>query len=293
MDEEFDRQLGFDRRLGDVGNLVEFGHVNVAVPDQRAATLFYVMGLGLTRDPYLNAGVDNMWVNAGAAQFHLPTGGPQVLRGTVGLVVPDLAALTARLDRVLPRLDGHAGYRSVDGAVEVACPWGNRIRVHAPDPARFGPMRLGMPYLELDAPPGSAGGIARFYAEVIGTPATLDGASCRVPAGTTTLIYRETGGMRADDQGEHIQVTLADFSGPHGRLSARGLVSAEDDAQQYRFRDIVDPATGALLATVEHEVRSMRHPMYGRVLVNRDPEVTPQTYRPGPEAFSSGWAGRA
>ena len=38
----------FDRTTQDVGNIVEFGHVNTRVPDQRLATLFYVTGLGLT-----------------------------------------------------------------------------------------------------------------------------------------------------------------------------------------------------------------------------------------------------
>ena len=28
-------------------------HVNLTQPDQRLATLFYVVGLGLTRDPYM------------------------------------------------------------------------------------------------------------------------------------------------------------------------------------------------------------------------------------------------
>ena len=63
----------FDRRVEDLGNIVELGHVNVTVPDQRKATAFYFMGLGLTRDPYLMAGVDNMWVNVGRGQFHLPS----------------------------------------------------------------------------------------------------------------------------------------------------------------------------------------------------------------------------
>ena len=35
----------------DVGNIVLLEHVNVQIPDQALATLFYVMGLGLTRDP--------------------------------------------------------------------------------------------------------------------------------------------------------------------------------------------------------------------------------------------------
>ena len=63
----------FDRTVEDLGNIVELGHVNVTVPDQTKATAFYLMGLGLTRDPYLMAGLENMWVNVGRGQFHLPT----------------------------------------------------------------------------------------------------------------------------------------------------------------------------------------------------------------------------
>jgi len=80
----------FDRGSQDVGNILALEHVNVRIPDQVVATLFYVVGLGLTRDPYLMVGIENMWANAGQQQFHLPTGRPQVLRGCVGLVVPDL-----------------------------------------------------------------------------------------------------------------------------------------------------------------------------------------------------------
>jgi catechol-2,3-dioxygenase len=41
----------FDRTVEDLGNIVELGHVNVTVPDQSKAIAFYLMGLGLTRDP--------------------------------------------------------------------------------------------------------------------------------------------------------------------------------------------------------------------------------------------------
>ena len=64
----------------------------------------------------------------------------------------------------------------------------------------------------------------------------------------------------------------------------RGLVSEESNASQYRFQHITDLATGAVLATLEHEVRSMRHPMYGRALVNRNPAVSDLAYAAGHEA---------
>ena len=55
----------YDRSAEDLGNIVGLEHVNLLVPDQGLATLFYISGLGLTRDPYLMTSVDNMWVNVG------------------------------------------------------------------------------------------------------------------------------------------------------------------------------------------------------------------------------------
>ena len=88
-------ESSFNRTIEDVGNIVHFEHVNLRQPDQQRATIFYVSGLGLTRDPYMMTGIENMWVNIGRNQIHLPTGNPQRLRGTIGLVVPDLDALDA------------------------------------------------------------------------------------------------------------------------------------------------------------------------------------------------------
>ena len=96
----------FDRRSQDVGNIVTLEHVNVKVPDQTTATAFYVQAMGFTRDPYIMVGVENMWINLGQEQFHLPTGDPWVLRGAIGLVTPDRDALLARLDSVKKPLAG-------------------------------------------------------------------------------------------------------------------------------------------------------------------------------------------
>ena len=96
----------YDRRTADVGNIVNLGHINVNITDQRLGTHYYVSGLGLTRDPYLNTGVRIMWVNVGMSQFHLPTGEPNILRGTTGLVIPDRAALLERLNDVKKHLEG-------------------------------------------------------------------------------------------------------------------------------------------------------------------------------------------
>ncbi len=40
----------------------------------------------------------------------------------------------------------------------------------------------------------------------------------------------------------------------------------------------MDLETGGALTVIEHEVRTMRHPAYGRVHTNRDPERTNNGY---------------
>lgn len=280
----------WDRRTEDVGNIVEFGHVNLRVPDQQQAILFYIMGLGLTRDPYLVTGVDNAWINVGTCQFHLPVGPAQVLRGIIGLLMPDLDALERRLAAVAGRLAGtRFSYRRTGPAqIDACCPWGNRIRVHAPDAQRFGDSILGMPYVCLDVAPGAAAGIAAFYREVLAAPVQLqerDGLPhVRVAIGWgEALEFAETREAIAPYDGHHVQIAVADFSGVHRRLQALGLITEESNQSQYRFQDVVDPADGRVLATLEHEVRSMRHPLYARPLVNRDPAISNQAYAPGHE----------
>src|SRR3990172_1590141 len=152
-----------DRREQDLGNILLLEHVNVWIPDQGFATLFYIAGLGLTRDPYLMVSVDNMWANAGQTQFHLPTNTPQVLRGQVELVLPDLDALIQRLAEVSGRLKGTAfRYEVGDKHVAVTCPWGNRIRCVGPSP-ELGDFTLGIARVEFPVPRGTAAGIAPFY----------------------------------------------------------------------------------------------------------------------------------
>jgi len=283
----------FDRAAEDIGNLVHLEHVNVTQPDQRPTTLFYVYALGGTRDPYLMVELDNMWVNFGRTQMHLPSRDPQpqVLRGTIGFVVPDLDALKARLERVAPRLAGTKfEWHAAGDAVEATCPWGNRIRCHAPAPEFGEGIELGMAYVDFDVPAGSAAGIARFYTEVMGAPADLveraGRTSARVAVGRSqALHFTETEAPLPPYDGHHIQVYIADFSGPYRKLRERGLVTLEPDAHEWRFQDIVDPASGERLFQVEHEVRSLRHPLYARPLVNRNPLLRNTNYRPGMDAF--------
>jgi catechol 2,3-dioxygenase-like lactoylglutathione lyase family enzyme len=288
-------ETSYERKIEDVGNIVKLEHVNLGVPDQSLATIFYVSGLGLTRDPYLMTGVDNMWINVGGSQFHLPTRRPQKLRGHVGLVVPDRESLLARLCAVRESLadsqfdvDEHESY--VDGV----CPWGNRIRCYEPDSARFGPITLGMPYVEFDVPSDSARAIADFYREIFATPAGVSRVDGKVTAtvaigSNQQLRFRESGAASAAYDGHHIQLYVADFSRPYDRLREHGLITEESDQHQYRFLHITDIRDGTVKFAVEHEIRSTRHPLFARPLVNRDPTQSNRSYRPGHDSLI--WSG--
>jgi len=279
-------QPKFDRAAEDLGNSIHLEHVNVQVPDQHLATLFYVAGLGLTRDPYLMVSDDNMWVNVGRSQFHLPSGEPQVLRGHTGLVISGREALLYRLAKVKKELGGTKfSFHQHNDHVEATCPWGNRVRCYEPDAVRFGRITLGIPYVEFDVPQGAAKGIRDFYPQIMGMPAELredDGTVVSVKMGhNQQLKFRETDRPQPDYDGHHVQMYITNFSAPHRKLSERGLIYSEDNQYQYRFRDIVDPASGRYLFTIEHEVRSATHPMYLRPLINRNPAQTNRTFATG------------
>ncbi len=286
-------QQTFDRASESLGNVVYLEHVNLDIPDQRLATAFHIAGLGLTRDPFLRTGLDNMWINIGRSQLHLPSreAVPHRLRGTIGLVVPDIDRVLASLARVAPSLDGtpFAVARENDGSIAITCPFGNRYRCHAPA-AEFGPAELGMGYVELNVPPGTAERIATFYQTMLGAPSDVrtrrgaPAAAVRVGKGQH-LHFRETPEPQPPFDGHHVAIYIADFVGPYRSMIAHGLLTREVNPHEWRFCDITDLDTGEVLFTIEHEVRSMTHPMYGRPLVNRNAMHDDGPYRPGQEAF--------
>ena len=268
----------------DIGNIVLLEHVNVQVPDQPLAMMFYIIGMGFTRDPYLNVGLGNMWANVGEQQFHLPTRPPQVIQGHIGVVVPDLDSLKSRLASVEEGLAGTKFRWSVEtNHIAVTCPWGNRLQCYPAGP-EFSDMALGIPYVEFLVGPGRAAGIARFYDHVMGAPSTTEsgdqGTLGRVKIGRNqSLVFRETKEPLIPYDGHHIAIYVANFSRAYGYLKDRGLISEDVRNHQYRFKEIIDPDNGSCVFLVEHEVRSLHHPMFQRFFVNRDPAQTQREYR--------------
>lgn len=274
----------------DVGNIVSLEHVNVQVSDQPTAILFYVVGMGFTRDPYLTVGLNNMWINVGEQQLHLPTRPAQVIDGAIGIVVPDLAALENRLQLIAEALDASRfGFLRKPDHLEVTCPWGNRYQCYEPRP-EFGDVVLGIPYVEFRVKPGSAASIVRFYESVFRAPGRTDdgagGAVGRVKLGRSQwLIFRESEQPVAAYDGHHIAIYVANFSGPYEFLKSRGLISEDVRNHQFRFQEIIEPSTRETLFLLEHEVRSLHHPLYQRPFVNRNPAQSQRAYQQGWDAL--------
>ena len=276
----------FDRAEEDFGNVLNMEHINLTVPDQQLAALFYVTGLGFTRDPYIDFGTFNMWINVGEQQFHLPKRDAQRFRGHIGVVVPDLDDLKRRLDFIDRPMQGSAFDRDEKSDhIALTCPWGNDIRAYGPS---FG-TSLGIPFAVLDVPPNTAAGICRFYNDVLDTRARVvtNGATAAevTMGGNQRLIFRETDADIPAYDGHHIAIYVSNFSRPHAALDEHGLITEESDQHQYRFQAIVDPENGETLTEIEHEVRSLKHPMFKRFLVNRNPAQSFMNYTHGRDAF--------
>jgi len=274
----------------DVGNMMLLEHVNVQVPEQLLATLFYVVGLGFTRDPYLNTGLNNMWINVGEQQFHLPTRQAQVINGHIGLVVPDMDALQNRLVSVEEGLRGTRFRWSKSGDdILVSCPWGNQFCCYQAG-SRFGDMALGIPYVEFLVGPNAAEPIAGFYDKIFSAPTSIEsqqnGKVVRVKIGRNqSLIFRETQAPLSLYDGHHIAVYVANFSRGYGFLKEHGLVTEDVRNHQFRFKDIVDLDNGKPVFFLEHEVRSLHHPMFQRFFVNREPGQSQRGYKRGRDAL--------
>ncbi len=272
----------FNRQTEDIGNIVSLEHVNLRVPDQTLAAWFYISGLGLTKDPFVDFGSFNSWINAGRQQFHLPTGEPQVLRGEVHLVVPDLDQLEQRFSRVQSRLkETKFSFKRSGSEVIATCPWGNRLRIKGESEKNA----LGITTVKLKAETSTLPGIERFYSRIFCCPTRQTKTALEVTVGINQKLVFAGSKQIPEYDGHHIAIYCADFSGPYEKIKAKNLTMEESDHHQYRFEHIFDPATGKKLFQLEHEVRSMYHPMFNRTLLNRNPAQTFGNYTSGRDQY--------
>lgn len=259
----------------ELGNVVSLDHVNLRVPDQHLATLFFLEGLGLTRDPYRMTGTGNMWVNVGAQQFHLPTTEPMPFPGEIGLVMPHLDAVRERLARVAPKLKGTA-FSWKDGRSSIAAcdPWGRRLRLHEAGDALPAMMPLALAYVEIWVPPGSAPAIGDFYEQALEVPVQRNGGRKAARVAVTlgphqTMRFVERAGADTQPHNNHVALYLTRYREVYGRMRKLGNLMEKDRYEQFRFNRILNLKTGICLLEFEHEMRSLYHGDYGRPLLNR------------------------
>jgi len=270
-------------RPPEVGNFIHFEHVNLRVDDHRPATLFFVLGLGCTRDPYRMVGVRNIWLNFGHQQFHLPLGPATPFPGEVSVAVPDLERARHDLKEIAPQLKG-TGFdcRQENGTLATRDPWGHALRVHD---ARKLPGRLpqSIPHVTFHVPPGTAEGIARFYREVLACPAETAGrkgsreTTVTVGPHQSFRYVERKGAETAPAHNNHVAVYLTRYWETYETLRQRDLIMEPVGVaiEQFRFSDIVDVDSGTLLYRIEHEMRSLYHPDFRKPLVNRTPVPYP------------------
>jgi hypothetical protein len=159
------------------------------------------------------------------------------------------------------------------------------VRCHAPSP-EWGGIDLGLVYVDFEVPPGTAEGIARFYNEVMKAPAAASKGKTIVSVGRNQkLMFTETQKPLPEYDGHHVQIYIADFSRPYAWLKKRELINMETDESEWRFQWITDPQDGRKLFQIEHEVRSVKHRLFNRPLVNRNTGITNMTYELGSDAF--------
>lgn len=267
----------------EIGAAVHLEHVNFTIGEQPLATTFFMSGLGLTRDPYKRCDETNMGVNVGLQQFHLPcseTPTPS-FPGEIGLVLPDLTAVRDRLTRLHDK--GHFAntpyaLTGEEDCLEVISPFGIALRLHAPDSVAF-LQPLGLAYVNVSVPHGSAEPIAAFYRSVLRCP-----ARCREIDGERTaeivvgpyqyLRYREREVADYATHNVHVAIYVTHFNALRDYMIAHGSFMYDALDQTFFFEQLLDADRGEPLFRLQHEIRGLYHPDYMRPLVNRWPLVT-------------------
>lgn len=260
----------------EVGTIVHFEHVNLRIPEQAPAALFFFKGLGFTRDPTRMVHVDNMWCNIGLQQIHMPTGEPTPFAGEIGVVVPELDAVRREMAEIAPRLEGTGfAWREEEGTIACTDPWGHPFRVH-PFGMLPGRYPQAIAYVLFHVPEGTAGGIAAFYRTVLGCPAALEEHDGRPMAVVTvgphqTFRFAERPGFTPPAHNNHVAVYLSRYWELYEVLDERGCIMEGHTFEQFRFDRMIEPDTGRELFRFEHEMRSLHHPDFRKPLVNRIP----------------------
>ena len=290
------------------GNILILDHLNINHEKGRHDWLkaFYFDFLKCAVDPRkeenLELGQKTLWANIGSNQFHLPEGKPhaQVLQGIVTLAYPNISTLLDRNHFAKSAMvnSKFSVTEMSESELHVVDPWGTKFRIFECNNAEDvrdsrgkqpGAESEGISMTDLTIYVGSKAnlpGIARFYTQILGAPASSTNKSVTIdvgPSQTLTflqkldvdyvnhaeLIDSEEG---PSNYGAHISMYVADLPKTYEKSEKLGVTyvnnrfkrraySKDEAIDQCMFRiiDIIDPSfpeNGPILK-LEHEIRSV------------------------------------
>jgi hypothetical protein len=271
----------FPKVLPEVGGILHLDHINFQVSDHDLATVFFIGGLGLTRDPFRRADETNMGVNVGLQQFHLPRrGATPPFSGLIGLIVPDLDIIRLRLSRLnkLQKFkDTPYEANFEDNAAKITSPFGFCIRLHSSKSMHF-LKPLGIGYVEIPVPNGVADDILKFYCEVFHSIATIENRDGNKTAAINVGPFQKLYFVEKElDSYElynfHISFHVTHYNRAREMIKERGALMGTGEGEVFFFDKIFDPETGANIFSMTNEVRSVYHGDYMRPLINRWPII--------------------
>ena len=269
------------KTMPEVGGILHLDHINFQVSDHDLATIFFIGGLGLTRDPFRRADETNMGVNIGLQQFHLPRrGATPPFPGLVGLIVPDLDIIRLRLSR-LNKLQKFKDtpYKAnfEDNTAKIISPFGFCIRLHSSNSMPF--LRpLGIGYVEIPVPNGVVDDILKFYREVFHSIATIENRDGNKTAAINVGPFQKLYFIEKElDSYElynfHISFHVTHYNRAREIIKERGALMGTGEGEVFFCDKIFNPDTGDYIFSMTNEVRSVYHGDYMRPLINRWPII--------------------
>ena len=233
-------------------------HINIVVGERPLAEEFYFKALGCTLD------ANGRDANIGQQQFHINNGGlangdaPQVVGGCIGLAMPSLDSLRARL--AATEAGGKLSetlfaWQDCGDLVKTICPWGNTFLIWDSNPpvspvpppvqlpvmvkahvgyddgmaVRKGPSGTdgaGIRFVEFRC--ADAAKVAQFYKGVFSSPVLVDGDRAAVCVGPSVHLLFSTAPVTAEERalhaGVHICVYITNFRQAYETLKARDVI---------------------------------------------------------------------
>ena len=271
-------------RLPEIGGILHLEHFNFEMLEHDMATIFFMNGLGLTRDPYRRVDENNMGVNIGLQQFHLPCRLRETppFFGEIGLIVPDLQVIRTRLGRLeqMGKFEGTAYQITsfAENKLQIISPWGISMILWKAGILPF-QSQLGLAYVDIPVEPGSAAALSVFYGKLLKAPFKLVSLDSEATAICTVgphqyLRFRERELKDYNLYDFHVAYYITNYNEARDIAMKNGKLLGEGIGQVCFIDGPFDPDSGRTILGFQQEWRSVYHSDFMRPLVNRWPIIS-------------------